>query len=164
MIEISHHKSERLQYSLVQQKIIPFSKGHRWAYANITLDVLSVSQVYNKNHESFTKFSYHFQIIFLTGSSPDKMYCKNTDGSKILHTLLVKHYNDLLCVLHKNDFLCNPQSLELFPRNLRKHFFLKIGILSPKVYTKNVPNIEVCNFILALLRTLSIKQVIVVLY
>ena len=69
-----------------------------------------------------------------------------------------------LCVLHKNDFLCNTQSLELFPRSLREDFFLKIGILSPKVYTKNVPNIEVCNFILAPLRTLSIKQVIVVLY
>ena len=69
-----------------------------------------------------------------------------------------------LCVLHKKSFLCNTQSLELFPRNLREDFFLKIGILSPKVYTKNVPNIEVCNFILAPLRTLSIKQVIVVLY
>ena len=69
-----------------------------------------------------------------------------------------------LWVLHKKSFLCNTQSLELFPRNLREDFFLKIGILSPKVYTKNVPNIEVCNFILAPLRTLSIKQVIVVLY
>ena len=49
---------------------------------------------------------------------------------------------------------------EIYPINL----FLKIGILSPKVYTKNVPNIEVCNFILAPLRTLPIKQVIVVLY
>ena len=69
-----------------------------------------------------------------------------------------------LWVLHKKSFLCNTQSLELFPRNLRKDFFLKIGILSPKVYTKNVPNIDICNFILAPLRTLSIKQVIVVLY
>ena len=42
--------------------------------------------------------------------------------------------------------------------------YQKIGILSPKVYTKNVPNIDICNFILAPLRTLSIKQVIVVLY
>ena len=48
-----------------------------------------------------------------------------------------------LWVLHKKSFLCNTQSLELFPRNLREDFFLKIGILSPKVYTKNVPNIEV---------------------
>ena len=110
--------------------------------------------------------------------------------NKILHTLLVKHYNDLLdrqisewsrdevtyfyvgdffvytlalCmpifkkksplkrlgksyklwVLHKNSFLCNTQSLELFPRNLREDFFLKIGILSPKVYIKNIPNVEV---------------------
>ena len=69
-----------------------------------------------------------------------------------------------LWVLHKNSFLCNTQSLELFPRNLREDFFLKIGILSPKVYTKNVPNIEVCNFILAPLRTQSIKQGIEVLY
>ena len=44
-----------------------------------------------------------------------------------------------LWVLHKNDFLCNTQSLELFPRNLREDFFLKIGILSPKVYTKIRP-------------------------
>ena len=28
-------------------------------------------------------------------------------------------------------------------------FFLKIGILNPKVYINNLPNIEVCNFILA---------------
>ena len=69
-----------------------------------------------------------------------------------------------LCVLHKKSFLCNTQSLELFPRNLHKYFFLKIGILNPKVYTKNVPNIEVFNFILAPVITLSIKQVIVVLY
>ena len=54
--------------------------------------------------------------------------------------------------------------LGIFSRNLRKDFFLKIGILSPKVYTKNVPNIDVCNFIHAPLRTLSTKEVIVVLY
>ena len=41
---------------------------------------------------------------------------------------------------------------------------LKIGIFSAKEYTKNVPNIEVCNFIPVPLRALSIKQVIVVLY
>ena len=56
------------------------------------------------------------------------------------------------------------QSLELSPRNIREDFFLKIGILCAKVYTKKVPNIEVCNFINAPLRTLSIKQVIVVPY
>ena len=53
-----------------------------------------------------------------------------------------------LCVLHKNDFLCNiqqcTQSLELFPRSPCEDFFLKIGMLSAKVYTKTVPNIEVC--------------------
>ena len=65
-----------------------------------------------------------------------------------------------LCVLHKNDFLCNTQSLQLSPRNTCEDFFLKIGILCVKVYTKKVPNIEVCNFINAPLRLLSIKQVI----
>ena len=34
------------------------------------------------------------------------------------------------------------KNLELFPRNLLEDFFLKIGILSLKVYTKNVLNIE----------------------
>ena len=56
------------------------------------------------------------------------------------------------------------ESLELFPRNILKDFFLKIGILRAKVYTKNVPNIEECNFIPAPLRTLITKQVIEVLY
>ena len=35
------------------------------------------------------------------------------------------------------------KSLELFPRNLREHFFLKISIHCDKVFTKKVPNIEV---------------------
>ena len=112
-----------------------------------------------------------------------------TDGSRILHTLLVKHYNDLfdrqssergkdeVTYVYVGDvfvytlglstsadfherFLWKSSKLWV----LHKDFFLKIGILSPKVYTKNVPNIDVCNFILAPLRTLSIKQVIVVLY
>ena len=39
------------------------------------------------------------------------------------------------------------KSLGIFSRNLREDFFLKIGVLSAKVYTKMVPNIEVCNFI-----------------
>ena len=56
------------------------------------------------------------------------------------------------------------KSLELFPRNLREDFFLKIGILSAKVYTKNVPNIEVYDLILAPPTTQSIKVVIVVAY
>ena len=57
------------------------------------------------------------------------------------------------------------KSLELFSRNLREDFFLKIGIhWRAKVYTKNVPNIEECDFIPAPLRTQSIKQVIVVIY
>ena len=56
------------------------------------------------------------------------------------------------------------KSLAIFFRNLRKDFFLKIGILSIKMYTKNVPNIEECNFIHTSLRVLSTKQAIVVLY
>ena len=46
------------------------------------------------------------------------------------------------------------ESLELFPRNLCEHFFLKIGILCAKVYT-SMSRPELC---------LSIKQVIVVIY
>ena len=69
-----------------------------------------------------------------------------------------------LWVLHKNDFLCNTQSLELFPRRFRRDFFLKIGIHRAKVYTKKVPNIEVCDFIPGSSRTSPIQQVIVVLY
>ena len=46
-----------------------------------------------------------------------------------------------------------------------KIFSWKLAYLVPsKVYTKNVPNIEVYNFIIAPLRTLPIKLVIVVLY
>ena len=56
------------------------------------------------------------------------------------------------------------KSLDIFSRNLREDFFLKIGILSAKVYPKKVPNIEVCNFINAPLRLLSNKQVIEALY
>ena len=40
--------------------------------------------------------------------------------------------------------------------------FFKIVIHNAKVYTKDVPNIEVCDFIPAPPRTLSIKKVIVV--
>ena len=121
--------------------------------------------------------------ICLLGMLKDYITCldfilrHNTDGSRILHTLLVKHYNGLLYrqssewgkdevtyfyvgdvfvytlglsmpifkkkspwrflgkssklwVLHKNDFLCNTQSSELFPRNLCEDFFLKISILT----------------------------------
>ena len=56
------------------------------------------------------------------------------------------------------------KSLGIFSRNLRRDFFLKIGILSVKVYTKKVPNIEECNFIPVLLRSLATKEVIEVLY
>ena len=56
------------------------------------------------------------------------------------------------------------KSLELFPRRFRGDFFLKIGILRAKVYTKNVLNIEVCDFIPGPSRPSPFKQVIVVLY
>ena len=49
--------------------------------------------------------------------------------------------------------------LGFFSRNLREDFFLKIGILSPKVYSKNVPNIEARNLILVVLRPQPFKQV-----
>ena len=132
----------------------------------------------------------------------------STHGDKNLHTLLVKHYNDLLygksfersidkvTYFYVGDLFCihlgskfadfqekifadisgrklqtlyssnvtTIQSLQLSPRNICKDFFLKIGILCAKVYTKKFPNIEVCNFIPAPLRTLSTKQVIIVLY
>ena len=67
-----------------------------------------------------------------------------------------------LCVLHKKSFLCNTQSLELFTRNLRKDFFLKIGILSPKVYTKKVPNFEIVWPTPGTLRRLTVKGVYLV--
>ena len=49
-----------------------------------------------------------------------------------------------------------------FPEIFAEIFFLKIGILSAKVYTKKVPNVEEFNFIHALLRIQSTKQVILV--
>ena len=66
-----------------------------------------------------------------------------TDAEESLNTLLVRYYIDLLGT---------------------KIFFLKIGILRAKVYTKKVPNIEECIFISAPLRSLYTKQVIVVPY
>ena len=56
------------------------------------------------------------------------------------------------------------KSLGLFSRNLRGDFFLKIGILSVKVYTKKVPNIEEYNFIQVPLTLMTTRQVIEVLY
>ena len=62
-------------------------------------------------------------------------------------------------------------SMPIFKKKSSRRFLekipkisLKIGILSVKVYTKKVPNIEECNFIHAPLRIMSTKQVIVVLY
>ena len=116
----------------------------------------------------------------------------------ITHTLLVKHYNDLLdrqsseggrdevTYFYVGEYtlaLCMPilkkKSLRRFleetsklfivltlqqrkvwnfsPINIREDFFLKISIHRAKIYTKNVPNIEVCNFLPPPLRTLSIQ-------
>ena len=52
-----------------------------------------------------------------------------------------------------------------FPEITAKIFFLKIGILSAKVYIyKIIPNIEVCYLTLTLLTTQSNKVVIVMAY
>ena len=56
-----------------------------------------------------------------------------------------------------------------FSQKSPRRFFLENrhtlqSLHSAKVCTKNVPNIEVCDFIPVPLRTLPIKQVIVVLY
>ena len=56
------------------------------------------------------------------------------------------------------------KSLGILSRNIRREFFLKIVILSAKVYTKKVPNIEERNFIHASLHIVSTKHVIEVLY
>ena len=55
------------------------------------------------------------------------------------------------------------ENWELFPRNFHEDFFLKIGILSVKVYTNKVPNIEEYNFIQVPLTLLTTRQVIEVL-
>ena len=52
----------------------------------------------------------------------------------------------------------------LVVRRVSGDFFLKIGILSVKVYTKKVPNIEEYNFIQVPLTRLTTRQVIEVLY
>ena len=52
-----------------------------------------------------------------------------------------KKFLTFLC----SNIIITMKNLELFPRNLREDFFLKIGIHNAKVY-KNVPNIEVCDF------------------
>ena len=65
---------------------------------------------------------------------------------------------------HEKSNVTTMKSLGLFSRNLRGDFFLKIGILSVKVYTKKVPNIEEYNFIQVPLTLLTTRQVIEVLY
>ena len=57
------------------------------------------------------------------------------------------------------------RKVDFFPQNFfhksPQRFFLENWYIVPR-YIKNVPNIEVCDFIPALSTTLSIKQVIVV--
>ena len=90
-----------------------------------------------------------------------------THGDKNLHTLLVKHYNDLLDGQRSErsiDKVTYFHAGDLFCTHLGTNFQEKIFADSSNV-TKKVLNIlEVCNFINAPLRTRSIKQVIVVLY
>ena len=112
-----------------------------------------------------------------------KMTYIHTHGGKNVTTLLVKYFNDLpgvqrsernrneVTFFYVGDLFCihlgtllTMKSLLLSPRRFREDFFLKIGILRAKVYTKNVPNIEECNFIPVPLRPLNTKQVIEVLY
>ena len=101
------------------------------------------------------------------------MYITYTHGDKKLHTLLVKHYNDLLygqssersidkvtyLLLCWGPFLYTPWHKVC--QFLKKKSHPK----RPKNF-KTLPNFFFfkCNFINAPLRTLSIKQVIVVLY
>ena len=51
-----------------------------------------------------------------------------------------------------------------FPEISAKIFSWKLSYMVPRYTYKNVPNIEVCGFIPVPSKTLSIKQVIVVLY
>ena len=71
----------------------------------------------------------------------------------MLHTLLIKHYNDLL---EKQRSEQVKDEVSYF--YVGEIFFLKIGITRAKVYTKIIPNIEECNFILALLRPLRLSK------
>ena len=54
------------------------------------------------------------------------------------------------------------KSLGILSRNLRRDFFLKIGILSAKVYTKKVPNFEIVWPTPGTLRSLTVKGVYLV--
>ena len=78
--------------------------------------------------------------------------------TSILGTFLVYMYIGSMYVCRFSTFF------ETFPQKSPRKNFLKIGIHRAKVYTKNAPNIEECDFIPVPLRTLSIKQVLVVLY
>ena len=77
----------------------------------------------------------------------------------------IKLYSSMLGAFFVYTFyVTTMKSLAIFSRNLRGDSFLKIGILSVKVYTKKFPNIEERKFIHVQLRHLNTKQVIEVLY
>ena len=77
--------------------------------------------------------------------------------------ILNESYHTKLYIFHK--IIVKISQVCLFSRwYFRGDFFLKIGIQRVKVYTKNVPNIEVCDFIPGPSRPLPFKQVIVVLF
>ena len=100
-----------------------------------------------------------------------------THGVILLHTLLVKYYNDLLgrqnsewgmdkvTFFYVGELFCIHLGIKYakFQEKMPK-LFIVVTLLSAKVYTKKVPNIKECNFIHAPLRILSTKQVIVILY
>ena len=62
------------------------------------------------------------------------------------------------------NFYVIPKDCNFFPDVSGEIFFLKIGVQRAKVYTKNISNIEACDYIRGPSTASPIKQVIVVLY
>ena len=100
---------------------------------------------------------------------------RHTDAKISLHTLLVKYYNDLLgrlCSERDRDEVTYFSVGDLFYIHLgtkyanfqEKIFAENSGKKFQTFHCSNVTNRDVCNFIPVPLRTLSSKQVIVVLY
>ena len=72
---------------------------------------------------------------------------KHTEGNKILHTILVKHYN---------DFLCYTRFCQIFPE-------IPVEIFFKNWHNKKCPNLQVYEHTPAKPTTPSIKVVIVML-
>ena len=92
---------------------------------------------YNKNRMKYKiqiSFSINLIVFFFRISSARYQIITFTDGCNMLNTPLVKHFNDLL---ERHTSEREKDEVSYF-----NDFFLKIGILSPKVYTKKVSNIE----------------------